>query len=82
MEDHISKVKPYFWNEEKKYGRFNTTVESLSVFNKSERKEKREIEKCSREMKGKLREQRKNNEILGGKLIAFTDWAISHLELE
>lgn len=56
-----------------KYGRFNTTVESLSVFNKSERKEKREIEKYSREMKGKLREQRKNNEILGGKLIAFTD---------
>jgi hypothetical protein len=38
------------------------------VFNKSERKEKREIEQCSRDMKEELREQQQNNEISGGKL--------------
>lgn len=44
------------------------TVESLSVFNKSEKKEKREIEQCSREMKEELREQQKKNEISGGQI--------------
>ena len=40
----------------------------MAVLNKSERKEKREIEQCSREMKEELREQQKHNEISGGKL--------------
>lgn len=82
----MPKVKSHFWHEKNKYGRYLIQQYKVCVFNKSERKKgkaKRETEKFSREMKGEMGEQAKENkEILGGWLIAFTPDAISRLELE